>query len=434
MTTRPESNSVSPLTHGQPLDCSRIVRCCCMLSAVLVHGCLPGAEENAPGTLQPVDRAFHVYNGEEIQPALDAAAQHETKRVVVHAGTYRPRRHGQALVWFNAQHNGITLEADGNVVLRADNPDIADPDADSFPAVVNHVVYFGDGVGPETVLRGFRITGANGFVTRDESQPIQPETGLEQLAKVDFFYTDGGGIKIFGRSFPRIENVDVVNNFARPCGGGVSVEHRGLNLKTVVFENCIFRENRCQLTGAGVDVLPQSSARFVNCLFLNNVGNLGEDDVSPDGRSYNAEHGSGALTVFPESEVSVERCTFTGNWNGVDDKGRGNVYRDCIFWQNDRSGGLSPGDRYELDILSGIRVENCFINGTINDLRGTIDAQRNRLDAEDPQFDERYVPQARSYSNVGYRPSVASLLDFPVRQVDSSDNAADAEDALHSTP
>ena len=58
-------------------------------------------------------------------------------------------------------HDGITLEAVGEVVLTAANSAIADKKAPSFPAVVNHVVYFGDGVSTKTVLRGFRVTGAN---------------------------------------------------------------------------------------------------------------------------------------------------------------------------------------------------------------------------------------------------------------------------------
>ena len=68
---------------------------------------------------------------------------------------------------------------------------------------------------------------------------------------------------------------------------------------------------------------------------------------------YNTKHGSGALTVFENSHVKVDRCTFTGNWNGADDKGTGNVYTNSIFWMNTKSGGISPGGRYELDILDG---------------------------------------------------------------------------------
>src|ERR1043166_2916699 len=58
------------------------------------------------------DGAFHVYPGENIQQALEAAAaSHEIKIVRVHAGIYRPETNRQALIWFNARHDGIHLEA-----------------------------------------------------------------------------------------------------------------------------------------------------------------------------------------------------------------------------------------------------------------------------------------------------------------------------------
>src|SRR4051812_35188522 len=136
----------------------------------------------------------HVYPNQQIQDALEAAARDPVnKTVLVHAGTYRPAAKGQAMIWFNARHDGITLEAAGEVTLTAANPDIADPRAPSFPAVVNHVVYFGDGISRKTVLRGFKITGANNFTTGSgEKSPIE----ADEIRKSAFFYTDGGGIKI----------------------------------------------------------------------------------------------------------------------------------------------------------------------------------------------------------------------------------------------
>src|SRR5688572_6538664 len=109
---------------------------------------------------------YHVYPNGRIQEALEAAAKDTTKKsVFVHAGTYRPAAPGQAMIWFNARHDGITLEAVGDVTLTAANPDAADSQAPSFPAIVNHVVYFGDGISPKTTMRGFRITGAKNYTT-----------------------------------------------------------------------------------------------------------------------------------------------------------------------------------------------------------------------------------------------------------------------------
>ena len=347
-------------------------------------------------------QGHHVYPGGRIQDALEAAARDPVdKTVYVHAGVYRPDAKGQALIWFNARHDGITLQAVGDVTLTAANPAIADPKAPSYPAVVNHVVYFGDGISRKTVFRGFKITGANNFTTGSgEKSPIESD----EIRKTTFFYTDGGGIKVYARSFPTIEDVEVVGNYASPCAGGVSVEHLGAATDSVLFRSCIFRNNRTQTTGAALDVLHGSRATIENCLFVGNVSNMGVDYVGLlTGGEYHPEHGSGALTVFPESRVDVSRSTFTGNWAGVDDEGKGSTYVDSIFWNNTLPGGISPGSRYEIDIADGSGVRGSFIHGALDDVRGTINRETNVFDPPDPRFDARFVPHAPAYAHAGYR-------------------------------
>ncbi len=354
-------------------------------------------------TFDATARAYRVQPGGSIQAALEAAAKDPAnKTVYVHAGAYRPASHGQALIWFNRRHDGITLEAVGEVVLTAANPAIADQKAPSFPAVVNHVVYFGDGISTRTVLRGFRITGANNYTTgTGERSPIESDA----LRKTPFFYLDGGGIKIYADSYPTIEHVEVVGNYTSPCGAGVSVEHLGRPLDAAVFRNCIFRDNRTQVTGAAFDLLHGSRAILDNCLFVGNVANLGVDYVGlMAGGEYHPEHGSGAMTVFEGSRAEVSRCTFTGNWAGVDDNGADSTYVKSIFWNNTLKGGISAGARYEIDITRGGGVRESFIHGETNDLRGTINRNLNTFDPPDPRFDAQFVPQAPEYASVGYRP------------------------------
>jgi Right handed beta helix region len=373
-----------------------------MLAALPVLGALPGQQAADRGP-RVAGSGHHVHPGGSIQDALEAAAKDPgNKRVIVHAGTYRPKAKGQALIWFNARHDGITLEADGDVTLTAANPDIADRKAPSYPAVVNHVVYFGDGISRKTVMRGFRITGANNFTTGSgDRSPIESD----DVRKTPFFFADGGGIKIYARSYPTIEQVEVVDNYTSPCGGGVSVEHLDQLQDSVLFRDCIFRNNRTQITGSAVDVLHGSRATVENCLFTGNVANLGVDYVGMlSGGEYHAQNGSGALTVFARSRVSLTRCTFTGNWNGVDDDGIGSAYVDSIFWKNTLGGGISEGARYEIDIVDAAGVRGSFIHGEINDLRQTIDPKVNRFDPPDPRFDAAFVPQAPEYAKVGYRP------------------------------
>jgi hypothetical protein len=374
---------------------------------LLLAGCvLPvcgSARQATPVSLDARTGAYHVRPGGRIQDALEAAARDPVnKAVYVHAGTYRPPASGQALIWFNARHDGITLEAVGDVTLTAGNPALADADAPSYPAVVNHVVYFGDGISRKTTLRGFRITGARNFTTGSgEKSPIESD----DIRKTVFFYADGGGIKVYARSYPTIEHVEVSANYTSPCGGGVSVEHLGQVQDSVLFRNCIFRDNRTQITGAAVDLLHGSRATIENCLFVGNVANLGVDYIGMlGGAEYRPEHGSGALTVFEGSRAEVTRCTFTNNWNGVDDNGTGSTYVETVFWKNNLGGGISPGSRYELDITDGSGVNGCFIHGDVGDLRGTIDTDRNTFDPPDPRFDRHFSPRAPRYAGVGYRP------------------------------
>jgi hypothetical protein len=348
--------------------------------------------------------AYRVYPKGRIQDALEAAAKDPVNKLVyVHAGTYRPAAKGQAFIWFNARHDGITLEAVGDVTLTAANPEVSDAQAPSHPAIVNHIVYFGDGISPKTVLRGFKITGARNFTMGSgDKSPIESD----ELRKTAFFYTDGGGIKIYARSYPTIEHVDVFNNYSTPCGGGVSVEHLGQVQNSAVFRHCVFRNNVAQTTGSAMDLLHGSRATLENCLFVGNISNAGVDYVGLlTGGEYLPEHGSGALTVFEGSRATVNRCTFTANWSGVDDNGDGSTYVDSIFWKNNLKGGISPGSRYELDITNGDGVKGSFIHGDVNDLRGTINRDANTFDPPDPRFDADFSPQAPQYAAVGYRPA-----------------------------
>ena len=357
-----------------------------------------------PIELDKASGSYDVHPGSSIQDALEAAAKDpQNKTVRVHAGTYRPTAPGQAMIWFNRRHDGITLEAVGEVVLTAANPDLADPRAISKPAVVNHIVYFGDGISRRTVFRGFRVTGANGFTTgTGSSSPIE----TDDVRKTLYFYADGGGIKIYARSYPTIENVEIVDNYASPCAGGVSVEHLAQASESVLFRNCIFRNNRTQVTGSALDLLHGSWATLENCLFTGNISNMGVDYVGLlTGGEFHPERGSGAMTVFQGSKATVSNCTFTGNWNGVDDAGTGSSYVDTIFWQNTLNGGISPGGRYEIDIVDASGVRGTFIHGATNDLRGFINRESNTFDGPDPRFDARFVPRTPEYAKAGYRPA-----------------------------
>ncbi len=281
----------------------------------------------------------HVRPGMDIQDVLEAAAADPAHKVVrVHEGVYCPRQHAQAMIYFNARHDGIRLEAEGEVVLTAANPEIADPTVFNFPAVVNHVVYFGDGITRKTVIRGFKITGAKNFVTTSEKPLIEPAVPLPSMSgKAWIYYADGGGIKIWGRSSPWIDRVEIYDCYTYPCAGAISIDNRGHLAEVPLITNSIFRNNRAQWTGSAIDMFgPGNAGEIRNCLFVGNVANRGYYTEIPI-PNHHDQNGSGAVTIFPGSGVIVDHCTFTGNYNGVDDDSVGNDLHELYFLEKRRA-------------------------------------------------------------------------------------------------
>lgn len=366
-----------------------------------------GADELVDAVPSVDTAAIHVRPGEEIQAALDRAASDPAiNKVVVYEGTYRPAEPRQALIWFNKQHDGIHLVADGNVTLTSANPDVANPLVASYPDIANHIVYFGDGVGPTTKIEGFRLTGSNNFVTTEG--PVIEATDEPQLKRTSFFYFDGGAVKIFGRSYPTLERLQIVDNYSSPCGAGVSIEHRGFKEGRVTIRNCVFRNNRAPLTGAALDLLEHkkgSRALIENCLFVENASNRKKDSRSQKVGSWLPKVGHGAVTVFADCEAEFRNCTFTGNQNGVDDWSSQSTYTQCVFWKNTLGGGWPTESGYDADISNGAGVDQCFFQGRVRRRPSAIQPTRNVLDAPDPGFDANYVPRNAIYRDAGYRPA-----------------------------
>jgi len=395
-TVNPELSGMDLCDSGPTADNpQRMKRVVARVLAALGLGIIP---LNAAITLAP--DGYHVFPGDVIQEALQQAATNKTQKVVkVHAGEYRPDSRRQAMIWFNKAHNGIRLEALGPVTLTASNSQLATPSHPGYPAVVNHVVYFGDAISSNTVLKGFRITGANNFVTKEGTTQFEPA----RIPKNHFFYSDGGAIKVFGRSYPTIQDIEIADNFSSPCGAGISVQHQGFKQGWVRIENCVFRNNRAQGTGSAIDLLAGSTAQIINCLFVGNVSNLGEDPVAKESGEKPFVN-NGALTIFWGSSALVRHCTFTGNRNGVDDLGGESSYLNCILVDNQLEGGLKGFPRYELDVNAGAKVLGCFIKGTIHNARGDVSATNNVLNPPPPRFNQEFVPQAPEYGKAGYRP------------------------------
>jgi len=177
-----------------------------------------------------------------------------------------------------------------------------------------------------------------------------------------------------------------------------------------LIENCVFRRNRAQATGAAIDLLAGSSARIINCLFVGNVSNTGDDVVAKNSGERPFVN-NGVLTIFWNSRAEVRNCTFTGNRNGVDDMGGQSSYLNCIFVDNKLDTGLKGSARYELAVNAGAKkISGCFINGTVHDAAQVVSAQENVLEGPSgrvfppPKFNKSFVPEAPEYKDAGYRP------------------------------
>jgi hypothetical protein len=223
------------------------------------------------------------------------------------------------------------------------------------------------------------------------------------IPKNFFFYSDGGAIKIFGRSYPTLQDLEIVDNFSSPCGGGISVQHQGFSQSAVSIEHCVFLRNRAQGTGAALDLLAGSAARIINCLFVGNVSNTGEDPVAKNSGERPFVN-NGVLTIFWNSRAEVRNCTFTGNRNGIDDMGGQSTYVDCILVDNKLDAGLKGYARYELAVNAGGKVLGCLIDGIVHDVSRVVSTNDNLLNAPLAKFDKSFVPEAPEYKNAGYRP------------------------------
>lgn len=339
---------------------------------------------------------YHAFPGDDLQSVVDRAATNSTlKSVFLHEGVYRPAKPSQALVYLNRRHNGVRLQGIGRPTLTAANPDIADRQSPAFPAIVNHLIYIGDRVSTNTIIEGLRLTGANHFVTNSMQETMEPDYSIR---KGRFYYGDGGAIKVYHRSYPVLRDLEIIDNYASPCAGGVSIQHEGATNQYVLIQDCVFRNNRAEVTGAALDLLWGSHARVINCLFTGNVSNTGP------GEGENPFNNNGAVTVFPRSILHLERCTLTGNRNGVDDQGGLSTYDRSIVAGNTLAGGPAETKRYELDLQQGGRVTQCVLSGAVLDPKGVVDTTANRILQEPVRFDAHHVPTGERFPGIGYRP------------------------------
>lgn len=317
--------------------------------------------EASPSSSQaPLHRIEHREDLDLQQEIDRIAEQFPRATIVLTAGTYRPQAEGQALLHLNSRHNGLKIRGEDRdrVILTAQasavrygilkaEGKLSAPAAlaqSGSRAIVNHVVYFGDGVDSTTELSQLSITGARGYLTKTGEQQAEPD--LQHLRRF-IFYADGGGIKIWGRSSPQLRDLRIEDNWALYCGGGISIEQFAQTDEPVRIQRVIFKDNRVPLTGAAIDLLPGSSAVVEDSAFEGNLANDSWIEVSrvneirrefmrrqarsktkdelpadqakgPSGTGLSQFAKSSAVTVFRGSSIELRRSQFSNNSGGVD--------------------------------------------------------------------------------------------------------------------
>lgn len=369
------------------------------IAAVVGCGKAGSPSEMADSGPPPIPGPVIAKPGGNLQDLLDKASMAtKDRRLILRPGVYRSPERRFCLLALTSKHDGVTIEGERGAVLSGRLRD-----NDEQPAV-SHVVYCGDGLTSKTLIRGLTISDASAGDFRSKIPREDFGRRASVLRKGLFFLLDGGAVKVFGKSSPTFEDIEFRNNETQLCGGAVSIEHQGFYEHPVTFRNCRFDKNRCPGTGSAIDVLQGSAVRIDNCLFTSNIANYGMAEIAKSYQlTYNEKHGCGALTVFPQSFAWVSDSTFIANWNGVDDRGSSSRYQDCVFAMNDAADGSLPGHPYELDIIHAEGVTGCFFFSDHPDLRGTIPPTENELHADDPRFDESFVPTNPKYADVGFR-------------------------------
>ncbi|HRK07434.1 MAG TPA: hypothetical protein PLZ57_06665 [Pseudobdellovibrionaceae bacterium] len=351
----------------------------------------------------------------DLQQEIDKIAEKFPRAtILLAAGTYRPQHEGQALLHLNSKHNGlkimgedrdrVILTAQASVaryeVLAAEGKltavaPLAPPES---RVIVNHVVYFGDGVDSTTELSQMSITGARGYLTKTGERQAEPNT---QHLRRFIFYADGGGVKIWGKSSPQLRDLKIEDNWALYCGGGVSIEQFAQTDEPVRIQRVIFKGNRVPLTGAAIDLLPGSSAIVEDSVFEANQANDSWIEVSrvnevrrefmrrqphtqgtdahpdqgqgPSGTGLSQFTKSSAITVFRGSSIELRRSEFKGNSGGLD-------FLNFVRWYSSDEKLIRRRRLSLLEDLSFARQRLHDIKGIGSFLGGEIRSQRIQLE------------------------------------------------------
>ncbi len=189
-----------------------------------------------------------------IQAGIDIAADGDT--VSVAAGVWQE--------WINFRGKRLVVES-------RDGASVTTLDGGSAPSAV----VFAHGETPESILRGFTVTGSGGGT---EFESLLMGTGIyihlasptiEDCIIRDCTSQMGAGVSIWGGD-PTFRNIMIRDNTATLDGGGMRIHH----LSQPLMENCEFLNNSATIHGGGLAYGNDSNGVHDGCTFEGNVAGI----------------------------------------------------------------------------------------------------------------------------------------------------------------
>ncbi|MHC4427527.1 MAG: right-handed parallel beta-helix repeat-containing protein [Planctomycetota bacterium] len=278
-----------------------------------------------------------------IQDAIDAASSGGEVRVA--AGVYEET---------------IELWGKAITVRAVDGPDVTTIDALGTGTVVTC-----EGVGPDTVIDGFTITGGDG-TTAGGMLNISSSPTVVECVFLQNTSNNAGAMGNYGASPTVVDCMFIDNEAPGPAGLGGAIYNTGFPEPAPVFMGCTFSGNRAGFGGAmNTDSL--STPVFIDCTFEGNVaddtGGAIRTSNSPSlfwnclFKSNEAIDGAG-IADLSESDTCLVRCRFEDNiGQGLFNGGSSPILVSSLFANNTGAGMASSG-RSEPNVVNCTFVGN----------------------------------------------------------------------------
>ncbi|MCP4581813.1 MAG: hypothetical protein GY839_09345 [candidate division Zixibacteria bacterium] len=183
------------------------------------------------------------------------------------------------------------------------------------------VIGIGAGEDSTTVISGFTIQ--NGYAENGGGINCRSNPRLEYLNIVDNFASNGGGgVDVFGAT-PKLSNCIILRNHAGNYGGGMSNDMASLSMN-----GCVVAYNSTDGYAGGISNYTYSDITMADCVVYGNIAESGGGVWN--GGSYPTIVNSILWDNIPNqlsgSESTVTFCDIRGGWNG-----EGNIDCDPMY-------------------------------------------------------------------------------------------------------